>query len=235
MAKFPLLKDMIDRQLVEQIAARLTVVHPEFDAAPFVASVLAELDALALKARHQLIAAKLREYLPAHYPSALRILLATLDEERGFAAISNAGLRLMAIPCFIERYGLAHPAESLDAMPIITRVSSCEFAVRPYIANAPTLTMARLREWANSGDEHLRRLASEGSRPRLPWGAQLVGFLADPTPSLALLERLEGRTVAYMCGVRLRITSTISEKITRSCCSSGWKRGPSMPVRSAAG
>ncbi len=198
MAEFPLLKDMIDRQLVEQLAARIFAVHPEFDAASFVASILAELGALELKARNLLIAEKLREYLPAHYPSALRILLAALDEERGFQPIENAGLRLMAIPCFIERYGLAHPAESLDAMPIITRVSSCEFAVRPYIANAPNLTMARLREWASSGDEHLRRLASEGSRPRLPWGAQLVAFLADPSPTLALLERLKDDPSLYV-------------------------------------
>jgi 3-methyladenine DNA glycosylase AlkC len=198
LAEFPLLKDMVDRQLVEQIAARLIVIHPEFDHASFVASVVTELDTLALKARHQLIAAKLREYLPAHYPSALRILLAALDEERGFAPITNAGLRLMAIPRFIERYGVAHPAVSLDAMPIVTGISSCEFAIRPYITNAPNVTMARLREWASSDDEDLRRLASEGSRPRLPWGAQLVAFVADPTPTLALLEHLKDDPSLYV-------------------------------------
>ena len=198
MAEFPLLKNFIDEGLVKQIGDRIVTVHPPFERDDFIRSLAAELDALELKARNLLIAAKLRQFLPPDYPEALRILLAALDEERGFEPIENAGLRLMAIPCFIERYGLAHPAESLDAMPIITRVSSCEFAVRPYIANAPNLTMARLREWANSGDEHWRRLASEGSRPRLPWGGQLVAFLADPSPTLALLERLKDDPSLYV-------------------------------------
>ncbi len=198
MAEYPLLKDFIDEGLVAQIADRIVAVHRSFERDEFVMSVAAELGALELKARNLLIAEKLREYLPAHYPSALEILLAALDEERGFEPIENAGLRLMAIPCFIERCGLAHPAESLDAMPILTRISSCEFAVRPYIKNAPNLTMARLREWASSGDEHVRRLVSEGSRPRLPWWPQLTDLIADPTPSLALLEHLKDDTSLYV-------------------------------------
>lgn len=159
---------------------------------------MAELDALELKARTVLIAEKLRQFLPADYPKALRILLAILDEERGFEPISKAGLRLMAIPCFIERYGLAHAEESLDAMPRVTRVSSCEFALRPLIAQEPKLTMARLRQWARDSDEHVRRLASEGSRPRLPWGAQLRELIADPSPTLALLERLKDDPSLYV-------------------------------------
>lgn len=198
MAEFPLLKDMVDEQLVEQIADRIVVVHPEFDARGFAQAVMVDLDALALKARTLLIADKLRQFLPPDYPAALRILLAILAEDRGFKPIENTGLRLMAIPAFIERYGLAHPRESLDAMPAVTRVSSCEFAVRPFIVNDPEPTMARLRLWADDGDEHLRRLASEGSRPRLPWGAQLKDLIADPMPSLALLERLKDDPALYV-------------------------------------
>ena len=198
MAEFPLLKDMVDRQLVEQIADRIIVVHPGFDVAAFVASVMAELDALELKARTRCIAEELKRYLPADYPTALQILLAILDDERGFEPINNAGLRLMAIPAFVERYGTGYVNESLKAMPAITRVSSCEFAIRPLILAAPTLTMARLHRWAVDGDEHSRRLASEGSRPRLPWGAQLTNFVDDPSPTLTLLERLKDDPSLYV-------------------------------------
>jgi 3-methyladenine DNA glycosylase AlkC len=198
MAEFPLLKDFINEELVKQIAERICSVHPEFDSLAFVSAVTAELDALELKARTRFIAEKLRQFLPADYPSALKILLAILAQDRGFKPIQNAGLRLMAIPCFIERYGLGHPEESLDAMPIVTRYSSCEFAVRPLIANAPELTLARLRQWAKDSDEHVRRLASEGSRPRLPWGAQLRDFIVDPAPSLALLEALKDDPSLYV-------------------------------------
>lgn len=198
MAEFPLLKNMIDRQLVEQIADRTMVVHPGFDVAAFVSSVMAELDGLELKARTGCIAEELKRYLPADYPTALQILVAILDDERGFEPINNAGLRLMAIPSFIERFGLEHPAISLDAMPTVTRVSTCEFAVRPFIAQAPTMMLTRLYKWANDSDEHVRRLASEGSRPRLPWGVQLRDLIADPTPTLALLEMLKDDPSLYV-------------------------------------
>ncbi len=198
MADFPLLKNQIDERLARQIADRIAVVHPAFDADAFVAAVAAELETLELKARNGMIAEKLRQFLPADYPAALRILLAILDERRGFAPISNAGLRLMAIPAFIERYGLADVERSLDAMPIVTRHSSCEFAIRPLLAHEPDQTMPRLHRWALDSDEHLRRLASEGSRPRLPWGAQLKAFIADPAPTLALLERLKDDPSLYV-------------------------------------
>ncbi len=198
MSEFPLLKDFIDERLVKQIAARIVAIHPGFDGAGFLAAVMAELDALELKARNILIADKLRQFLPADYPTALGVLLAILDEARGFEPISKAGLRLMAIPCFIERHGLAQAQASLDAMPLVTRVSSCEFAIRPFIAQEPKLTMARLQQWAHDGDEDLRRLASEGSRPRLPWGAQLRDLIADPSPTLALLEHLKDDPSLYV-------------------------------------
>lgn len=198
MAEYPLLKDFINEELVRQIAERIIALHPAFDGAAFTSSVMAQLDALELKARNAWIADKLREFLPADYPRALRILLAILDDERGFAPIEQAGLRLMALPCFIERYGSSHPAESLEAMPVVTRVSSCEFAIRPLLAQEPVSTMARLRLWVADDDERVRRLASEGSRPRLPWGAQLKAFIADPSPTLALLESLKDDPSLYV-------------------------------------
>ena len=196
-AEYPLLKDFINAELVEQIADRIVAVYPAFDAVAFVAAVVAGLDALELKARHRLIAAMLREYLPADYPEALQILLAMLRDEQ-VAPSKDAGLRLMAIPAFVEVYGIDHPRESLDAMPAITRVSSCEFALRPFLIAHPQTTLARLRQWAEHEDEHVRRLVSEGSRPRLPWAPPLRQFIADPAPTLSLLERLKDDPSLYV-------------------------------------
>ncbi len=199
MTKFPLLKDSIDRQLVKQIADRIAVAHPPFERDGFVQAVMTELESLELKARNHFIAAKLREFLPADYPTALAILVEILDEQEGrFEPIDKAGLRLMAIPAFVEIYGSEHPADSLEAMPVITRVSSCEFAIRPLLERHSDLTMERLHHWALDEDEHLRRLASEGSRPRLPWRAPLRGIIADPSPTLALLEKLKDDPSLYV-------------------------------------
>ena len=197
--EFPLLKNFFDRRLVQQIADRISLIHPEFAAAHFVKAVDAELHALDLKQRLVLIARELRAFLPADYPVALDILLAILEDDRhSFEPIEDPGFRLLPIPTFVERYGLAHPRQSLDAMAIITSYSSCESAIRPFITRYPEQTMAKLCAWAQDSNEHVRRLVSEGSRPRLPWAPQLREFIADPMPALALLEHLKDDNSLYV-------------------------------------
>ena len=162
-------------------------------------AALADLESLELKQRFAWIADKLREYLPEDYPTALDILLRILNEADGrFEPIEDAGFRLLPIPTFVYRHGLDHPLASLDAMAVITKHTSCEGAIRPYIVRYPAATMARLHQWALDENEHVRRLASEGSRPRLPWWNQLTNLIADPTPSLALLELLKDDPSLYV-------------------------------------
>ncbi len=196
---FPLLKEMIDLPLVRRITDRIETVYPQFAREEFLAAVDAELHRLELKPRFGLIADKLREYLHADYPTALNSLLAILDDDRhSFEPIEDPGFRLLPIPTFVERYGLDHPRQSLDAMYIITRYSSCESAIRPFITRYPAQTMTKLRAWAQDSNEHVRRLVSEGSRPRLPCAPQLREFIADPTPALALLEHLKDDSSLYV-------------------------------------
>ncbi len=199
MAEFPLLKDMIDWLLVKQIADRIAVVHPAFDRDGFVRSVTAELENRELKQRFAWVADKLREYLPADYPTALAILVDILDDADGrFDPIADAGFRLLPIPTFVYRHGLDHFEESLDAIYVITRYTSCEGAIRPFIIHQPGATLARLQQWALDENEHVRRLVSEGSRPRLPWWPQLTDLIADPAPTLALLEHLKDDPSLYV-------------------------------------
>ncbi|MCY3866923.1 MAG: DNA alkylation repair protein [Chloroflexi bacterium] len=199
MADFPLLKDMIDRPLVEQIADRMAVVHPVYDRDGFLRSVMAALESMELKQRFAWVADKLREYLPADYPTALAILVEILNDTDGrFAPIEDAGFRLLPIPTFVYRHGLDHLEASLDAIYVITRHTSCEGAIRPYIIHHPQATLARLQQWALDENEHVRRLVSEGSRPRLPWWPQLTDLIADPAPTLALLEQLKDDPSLYV-------------------------------------
>ena len=199
MAEFPLLKNMIDGQLVEQIADRIAVVHAAFERDSFIASVTPELGGLELKQRFALVADGLRDYLPADYPAAIQILVNILDDADGrFEPIADAGFRLLPIPTFVYRHGLEHVEESLDAMFVITRYTSCEGAIRPFIIHHQAQTLARLHQWALDDNEHVRRLVSEGSRPRLPWWPQLRDFIADPSPSLKLLERLKDDPSLYV-------------------------------------
>lgn len=198
-SEFPLLKEMIDLPLVGQIAGRIETVYPQFAREDFLAAVDAELHHLELKPRFALIADKLREFLPQDFPAALKILLTILDDDRhSFEPIEDPAFRLLSIPTFVEKYGLEHPQESLNAIHIITLYSSCELAIRPFITRYPAQTLTKLRAWAQDSNEHVRRLVSEGSRPRLPWAPQLKEFIADPPPALALLEHLKDDSSLYV-------------------------------------
>jgi 3-methyladenine DNA glycosylase AlkC len=90
----------------------------------------------------------------------------------------------------VELFGPARPSAALDAMEHVTKRMSCEFAVRPFLRDHYDATYARLLEFTGHADERVRRLPSEGTRPRLPWGMNVQRLLDDPRPGLALLHRL---------------------------------------------
>lgn len=199
MAEFPLLKNFVNEALVRQIAERISHVQPTFAREEFVWATAKQLESLELKQRFAWVADQLREYLPDDYPTALDILLRILDEgDDRFEPIDDAPFRLLPIPTFVYRHGLDHLEASLDAIYVITRHTSCEGAIRPFIIHHPQTTMARLHQWAQDENEHVRRLVSEGSRPRLPWWPPLRQFIADPAPTFGLLERLKDDPSLYV-------------------------------------
>jgi 3-methyladenine DNA glycosylase AlkC len=209
MADQTLFKDSIGPALVAELARRVAAAHPPFDAAAFVARLAAELPPLELKQRIAAVAAALRDGLPPDYPAALAILVATLGPAPAEGPGMLDGMWLTwPIATFVERYGLGHPAESLAAMRAITQRGSCEFAVRPYIEAHYEQTLAALHAWARDESFHVRRLASEGSRPRLPWGPRLRRFVADPAPVLALLETLRADPSEY---VRRSVANSLND------------------------
>ncbi len=79
----------------------------------------------------------------------------------------------------------------------LTKVFTAEFCIRPFIVEHPQ-TMIKLRQWSHDPDEHVRRLVSEGTRPRLPWAARLPAFVADPEPVIALLDMLKDDPSDYV-------------------------------------
>jgi len=180
----PKLKDrFFQRPFLEALAASLARVHPPFDGSAFLRRVEgAGWRALELKDRMHRVADALGASLPADYRAALRRVLAV---EEGFGGFDH-----LVFADFVERFGVEDPGASLPALERLTRRSSAEFAVRPFLERYPEQTLARLREWARSPDEHVRRLASEGSRPRLPWGRRLPALQRDPSPVLPILEAL---------------------------------------------
>lgn len=190
--KSPLMKDGLGVHAVKRIAKSVALVVPGFNAKTFQKDAERGLDELELKARiHHLIAVLHRHYdLPF---KKLSKYLQNLPEvwDRGSAADNKAGFAAWPLIDYIAAHGLQYPKESLQTLEKLTPLFSAEFAVRPFIQQHTDITYAKLLEWCEHPSEHVRRLASEGSRPRLPWGMRLPQFINNPEPLLAILEKLK--------------------------------------------
>jgi 3-methyladenine DNA glycosylase AlkC len=179
------LKSMYDGRYVADLATAVEEAYPPFDGEGFVARVFDEGWAdRELKARMRHIARALQAFLPDDYGTALGILRQVATQ------LGDYGFENMVLNDYVEAYGLDDWETSIPALEQFTRIVSAEFAIRPFIVRNPERTMAQMRAWARSGDDKLRRLASEGCRPRLPWGIVLSAFKADPAPILPILEML---------------------------------------------
>jgi 3-methyladenine DNA glycosylase AlkC len=143
-----------------------------------------------LKERMRHVTRCLREGLPSDYPTALEILKQVAPGFSGFDA--------MVFADYVECYGLDHWDLSLPALALFTTLCSSEFAIRPFIAQDPERAMATMREWAEDENEHVRRLASEGCRTRLPWAKALPIFKKNPSLILPILEVLKEDEAEYV-------------------------------------
>jgi len=179
-------KLLINAALVQRAAARLALAWPEFDAARFAAQASAGLDALELKARALHVCAALEATLPADFEPAAALLERAMAEPEPLQ-----GWILWPVGEFVARRGQGQPERALQVLHRLTQLFTAEFALRPFIVQHPALVFATLEQWTRDPSDQVRRLVSEGSRPRLPWGLQLKALIADPAPTLPLLRALQ--------------------------------------------
>ncbi|WP_438350797.1 DNA alkylation repair protein [Paenibacillus sp. FA6] len=197
------LKDMYHEAFLRQFGEKVHGVYEAFDTETFInATIDNSWDGLKLKERIRRISETLGRYLPTRYEEALDVLYA-IDE-------TCIGFPYLFFPDFVEVYGQAeeHWALSMNALERFTSKSSAEFAVRSFLLRSPDRMMRQMVAWAEHPNEHVRRLASEGCRPRLPWGQALSIFKADPTPILPVLELLKADPSLY---VRKSIANNLND------------------------
>lgn len=187
------LKAMYNEGFLRSFGRILQGAYDTFDIEGFVAEAMREpWEELELKARMRRITETLGTYLPARYEQALAVLYEVDKECTGFP--------YLIFPDFVEVYGQAeeHWALSVAALERFTQGSSAEFAVRPFLLRDPQRMMEQMLVWSRHSNEHVRRLASEGCRPRLPWGQALPVFKRDPSPVLPVLEQLKDDPSLYV-------------------------------------
>jgi 3-methyladenine DNA glycosylase AlkC len=178
------LKDWFDEARHRSIARQLAGITPAFATAQFLESVLDGLESRSLMARLHQCALAAGNALPGTYREKvgfLRLLAPELKHE--FVAI---------FPCdFVASHGLDDFEFSLEALRYFTHFGSAEFAIRTFLQADLARTLEVMDRWTSDPEEKVRRLASEGSRPRLPWGAQLPALILDPSPTVSILEALK--------------------------------------------
>jgi 3-methyladenine DNA glycosylase AlkC len=186
-------KNLINADEIRKAAKVLAASVPRFDAAQFVSKATAGLDTLELKARAMQVCAALESTLPADFERCARYLCNAMRGDDGLR-----GWILWPAGEYIARRGQQQPEIALALLHTLTPRFTAEWAIRPFIERHTALTFETLHRWTTDPDEHVRRLVSEGSRPRLPWGLQLKGLIADPSPTLPLLRALQDDTSEYV-------------------------------------
>ncbi len=196
------LKDQFfQKTFFQQLSERISSIHQQFSSKEFENLLYNESwEDMALMDRMRHATRCLHQCLPSDYEEALHIITKIAPDFGGFDA--------MMFPDFVQQFGQEHYDQSIEALVHLTKYSSSEFAIRPFIIQNPEATMLKMQEWSIAKNEHVRRFSSEGCRPRLPWAMALPAFKKDPGLILPILENLKSDRSLY---VRKSVSNNIND------------------------
>ncbi|MBD80118.1 MAG: hypothetical protein CL840_14490 [Crocinitomicaceae bacterium] len=186
------LKNMFHRKVIEALAHAIKTNDKAFKSNQFVNAVIDnQWEKRELKDRIFHTAVSLAEFLPNDYEKATVII-------QKASKILPAGFEQMPLPTYVEHYGVNHFNTSMKTLEIITQGSTGEFAIRPFLKKDSVKTLKKMENWARHKNEHVRRLASEGCRPRLPWGGNFDEAIRNPGIIVPILETLKNDDSLYV-------------------------------------
>jgi len=193
------MKEGLGPEAVSRLGRNLRLGDPTFDEAAFVEGALSGLEALELKDRVRHLASVMAAHLHPDFPEAIGGICDSLAQwDRGLASDSLRGFSSWPVFTFVAEYGLDHCDLSLKAIRVMTHLFTGEFAVRAFLLKYQAEALVHVQRWAKDKSPEIRRLASEGVRPRLPWAGRLPMFQSDPTAVLDILEQLKDDSSAYV-------------------------------------
>lgn len=203
-----LLKDIYSVSFYNKLADNLIQLNPEFNKKRFIELINVEgFTAMELKQRMRHTTLVIHQFLPSGYPEAIQHLSSLIHQLKK----QQTGEQMLAyifLPDYIEIYGLEDYETSVQAIESVTQFISCEFAVRPFLAKYGQQMMLQMEKWSLHENHHVRRLASEGSRSRLPWAMAVPGLKKDPFMILPILENLKNDPSEY---VRRSVANSLND------------------------
>lgn len=198
-------KNMFNKKMIAAMGAHFQRVWPDFDCTGFIKKSTKGLKNLELKERSTQITEALCTFLPRDFEKAASVMLSSLAQDKGddvsFSDIEESGISgwgIMPLVEYVGLQGLEHFDISMTLFKEMTKRSTSEFGIRYFLLAEPKRTLSVLKKWAKDSNYHVRRLVSEGTRPRLPWAMRLPYFINDPTPILPLLEILKDDKEEYV-------------------------------------
>lgn len=212
-------KDIYNEHFFDRFTKDLKIVINDFDACKFISQIMDnKWEDREYKQRTVHITTVLKKFLPADYKEAIAKILELLDCVKhilpDFSKIDDTKFRLLTLEYglilanYIEQYGLNDFETSVKAIEKITQFTTCEFATRSFIVKYPDKMMAQMLLWSKHEHWGVRRLASEGCRPRLPWAMALPNLKKNPEPILPILENLKNDPARF---VRLSVANNLND------------------------
>lgn len=185
------LKNLYSPLFFESLCPVLEQHIPAFDCRRFIHKVFdTEWPDLELKQRVRKVSIVLNGFLPNDFKKAA-VIIEKVSESIRRSQGDKMAFPYIFLPDYIEIAGQNHFKESMRAIEVVTQLISAEFAIRPFIVRYGEKAMDQMLQWSKHKNDHVRRLSSEGCRPRLPWAMALPEFKKDPSPILPILENLK--------------------------------------------
>ncbi|WP_316794939.1 DNA alkylation repair protein [Pedobacter agri] len=203
-----LLKDLYSPTFYNRLADALAVTIPHFDKNKFIQNIyVPDFESKELKERMKHTSLVLKIFMPEDYVETVSLIKKTIEELRT-KGIGEDGLAFMFLPDYLETFGIDHFEESVEALEFVTQFVSCEFAVRPFILKYEQRMIEKMLTWSLHENHKVRRLASEGSRPRLPWAMAIPFLKKDPSSILPILNNLKQDPSEY---VRRSVANSLND------------------------
>jgi 3-methyladenine DNA glycosylase AlkC len=185
------LKEMFNKKFYQKLSDELAAVDKIFDPKKFYKAVTHQMEPLSLNERLRNTSIQMKKHLPHDYRKNITMMKKVAEKmPKGYTAL--------IYPDYIGLYGHEDREFSLEALAYFTSFGSSEFAIREFLKRNLKPTLKTMESWADNKSDHIRRLASEGSRPRLPWSFKLDEIIKDPNLTRNILEKLNADTSLYV-------------------------------------
>lgn len=170
-------KEWFGREVAEELAPRLARVVKDFDEKWFISYIDERAEGEEMSGRLDIVADAIEKFVSEDYLTVLgvleQIMGQKLEKENG---MFTEGWWLWPVGRYVERHALENPEKSYEFIYELTQRFTGEFAIRPLLKECPKETLEVLKEWSKDESVHVRRLASEGMRSRLPWGEKVYMY-----------------------------------------------------------